>query len=107
MTRIELVNLILTKDALYRLSYISVANEEYSIRKLDVWQDLLTKNQKFFSESPFNALLPIDKEGENQFFDLILTKAHGAQIKMAFCVLKIETLAYSLKLMIDGNIMRI
>ena len=27
MTRIELVNLILTKDALYRLSYISVANK--------------------------------------------------------------------------------
>ena len=27
MTRIELVNLILTKDALYRLSYISTSNE--------------------------------------------------------------------------------
>ena len=27
MTRIELVNLILTKDALYLLSYISTSNE--------------------------------------------------------------------------------
>ena len=27
MTRIELVNLILTKDALYRLSYISAATK--------------------------------------------------------------------------------
>ena len=27
MTRIELVNLILTKDALYLLSYISIGNE--------------------------------------------------------------------------------
>ena len=50
MTRIELVNLILTKDALYRLSYISVANEEYSIRKLFVWQAFLTNFLKLFFE---------------------------------------------------------
>ena len=31
MTRIELVNLILTKDALYRLSYISTRDKKYYI----------------------------------------------------------------------------
>ena len=47
MTRIELVNLILTKDALYRLSYISVANKKYYSGFCPILQALFEDFLKF------------------------------------------------------------
>ena len=47
MTRIELVNLILTKDALYRLSYISICNENYYSRSDAILQAFFANFFKF------------------------------------------------------------
>ena len=47
MTRIELVNLILTKDALYRLSYISICNEDYYRRSDAILQAFFANFFKF------------------------------------------------------------
>ena len=43
---------ILTKDALYRLSYISVGNEEYSSRFRPDLQGVLTIFRKIFLKPP-------------------------------------------------------
>ena len=47
MTRIELVNLILTKDALYRLSYISICNENDYTRSCSFLQPFFAIFFKF------------------------------------------------------------
>ena len=49
-TRIRTGDLILTKDALYRLSYISIGNEMYSSRLCGKLQGLLPNFLKFFCE---------------------------------------------------------
>ena len=48
MTRIELVNLILTKDALYRLSYISAATKRIIAEDLEFDKPLFSNSFDFF-----------------------------------------------------------
>ena len=48
MTRIELVNLILTKDALYRLSYISAATKRIIAEDLEFDKPLFSISFDFF-----------------------------------------------------------
>ena len=54
--RIRTGDLILTKDALYRLSYISVGNEMYYTRSRRTMQALSVKNLSFRQKSLFASV---------------------------------------------------
>ena len=54
--RIRTGDLILTKDALYRLSYISIGNEMYYTRSRRTMQALSVKNLSFRQKSLFASV---------------------------------------------------